>query len=87
VKRGLARAFTKFDAYQLAKYNRRSRVKLRDVLFLCHAKPKNEQQAATWKNLVEGSLELPTLGKLLSPLGRTRRRRLSASWRKGSSAE
>ena len=34
VKRGLARAFTKFDAYQLAKYNRESTVKLRDVLFL-----------------------------------------------------
>ncbi len=59
VKRGLARAFTKFDAYQLAKYNRESVVKLRDVLFLCHAKPKNEQQAAAWKKLVEGSLESP----------------------------
>jgi 60 kDa SS-A/Ro ribonucleoprotein len=59
VKRGLARAFTKFDAYQLAKYNRESLVKLRDVLFLCHAKPKNEQQAAAWKKLVEGSLESP----------------------------
>ena len=59
VKRGLARAFTKFDAYQLAKYNRESVVKLRDVLFLCHAKPKDEAQAAAWKKLVEGSLEVP----------------------------
>ena len=59
VKRGLARAFTKFDAYQLAKYNRESVVKLRDVLFLCHAKPKNEEQAATWKKLVDGLLEAP----------------------------
>jgi 60 kDa SS-A/Ro ribonucleoprotein len=59
VKRGLARAFTKFDAYQLAKYNRESVVKLRDVLFLCHAKPKDEEQAAAWKKLVEGSLEAP----------------------------
>jgi TROVE domain len=59
VKRGLARAFTKFDAYQLAKYNRESVVKLRDVLFLCHAKPKNEEQAAAWKKLVEGSLQAP----------------------------
>jgi 60 kDa SS-A/Ro ribonucleoprotein len=49
VKRGLARAFTKFDAYQLAKYNRESTVKLRDVLFLCHAKPRNAEQAADWK--------------------------------------
>jgi 60 kDa SS-A/Ro ribonucleoprotein len=59
VKRGLARAFTKFDAYELAKYNRESVVKLRDVLFLCHAKPKNEEQAAAWKKLVDGSLEAP----------------------------
>ena len=59
VKRGLARAFTKFDSYQLAKYNRQSVVKLRDVLLLCHAKPKNEQQAAAWKKLVEGSLDSP----------------------------
>jgi 60 kDa SS-A/Ro ribonucleoprotein len=44
VKRGLAQAFTKFDAYQLAKYNRDSVVTLRDVLFLCHAKPKDAEQ-------------------------------------------
>jgi len=59
VKRGLARAFTKFDAYQLAKYNRESTVKLRDVLFLCHAKPRNAEQAADWKKLVDGTLEAP----------------------------
>src|ERR1700748_3068504 len=37
VKKGLAAAFTKFDEYALAKYNRANPVKLRDVLFLCHA--------------------------------------------------
>ena len=59
VKRGLAKAFTKFDAYQLAKYDRESVVKLRDVLFLCHAKPKDEAQGALWKKLVENTLEPP----------------------------
>jgi hypothetical protein len=59
VKRGLARAFVKFDAYQLAKYDRESAVKLRDVLFLCHAKPRGEAQAAVWKRLVAGTLEAP----------------------------
>ncbi len=39
VKKGLARAFNKFDEYQLAKYNRDHAIKLRDVLFLVHAKP------------------------------------------------
>lgn len=59
VKLGLASAFTKFDAYQLAKYNRDGAVKLRDVLFLCHAKPINDEQAATWKQLVDGTLPTP----------------------------
>ena len=57
VKRGLAQAFVKFDAYQLAKYDRHAAVKLRDVLFLCHAKPKDEAQAEVWKKLVAGELE------------------------------
>ncbi len=41
VKKGLARALAKFDAYQLAKYDRDGPVRLRDVLFLVHAKPKD----------------------------------------------
>ncbi len=59
VKKGLARAFTKFSSYQLAKYNRDGQVKLRDVLFLSHAKPKDEAQAEVWKKLVDGTLEAP----------------------------
>ena len=59
VKKGLAQAFTKFDAYQLAKYNRDGAVKLRDVLFLCHAKPKDKEQEAIWKQLIDGSLPAP----------------------------
>ena len=39
VKLGLAQAFHNFDEYELAKYNRDHAVKLRDVLFLVHAKP------------------------------------------------
>ncbi len=46
MKLGLARAFGKFDASQLAKYDRDEPVKLRDVMFLVHAKPKDEAQAA-----------------------------------------
>lgn len=41
LKRGLSIAFNKFSEYQLAKYNRDGAVKLRDVLFLCHAKPES----------------------------------------------
>jgi len=40
VKRGLAAAFRKFDQHALAKYDRKdAAVRLRDVLFLVHAKP------------------------------------------------
>lgn len=59
VKKGLAEAFPKFDAYQLAKYNRDGVVKLRDVLFMTHAKPKDDAQAETWKALVNGTLAAP----------------------------
>lgn len=59
VKQGLARAFRKFDGYQLAKYNRDGAVKLRDVLFLCHAKPKDTEQDALWKQLINGTLQTP----------------------------
>ncbi len=41
VKKGIARAFAKFNEYALAKYDRDGAVKLRDALFLSHAKPKD----------------------------------------------
>jgi 60 kDa SS-A/Ro ribonucleoprotein len=59
VKKGLAAAFPKFSAYNLAKYNRDGAVKLRDVLFLCHAKPKNKEQEKVWKDLIDGKLPVP----------------------------
>lgn len=60
VKVGLAHAFNKFGFYALAKYRGDDKaVKLRDVLFLCHAKPKDDVQAALWKKLVDGTLEAP----------------------------
>lgn len=59
VKEGLAKAFTKFSPYQLAKYDSDGQVKLRDVLFLCHGKPKDSEQDLTWKKLIDGSLDSP----------------------------
>jgi len=47
IKRGLARAFSKFDAHQLAKYNRDNGVKLRDVMFMVHPKPSEKQAYLT----------------------------------------
>ena len=73
VKRGLARAFTKFDAYQIAKYNRDAVVKLRDVLFLSHAKPKDADQAALWQKLAENTLEPPDTWEVALSAGKDKR--------------
>lgn len=59
LKRGLAKAFQSFDEYQLAKYNRDTPIKLRDVLFMIHAKPKDKEQEALWKRLVTKELAIP----------------------------
>lgn len=45
VKKGLAAAFLKFDEHQFAKYDRDGAVKLRDALFLSHAKPADGKKA------------------------------------------
>jgi hypothetical protein len=76
VKKGLAAAFIKFDEYALAKYDRassagRGTVRLRDVLFLSHARPLDAQQAALWKRLVAGELVTPDTWEVaLSAAGR-----------------
>jgi 60 kDa SS-A/Ro ribonucleoprotein len=59
VKKGLAAAFPKFDEYQLAKYDSGGPIKLRDVLFLCHARPRDAAQAGVWKKLTWGRLNTP----------------------------
>lgn len=59
VKLGLAKAFGKFNEYQLAKYNRDADIKLRDVLFLVRPKPKDDEQAAVFKRLANKELQTP----------------------------
>jgi 60 kDa SS-A/Ro ribonucleoprotein len=59
VKKGLAAAFQSFNEYALAKYNQANAIKLKDVLFLCHAKPKDKAQEDLWKRLIDGELETP----------------------------
>lgn len=60
VKRGLAKAFSKFNEYQLAKWDKNSAaIKLRDVMFLTHPKPQTAEQAALFKRVAEGELKVP----------------------------
>ena len=56
VKKELAAALPKFDEYQLSKYDCSGPIKLRDVLFLCHAKPRDAAQAGVWKKVTWGRL-------------------------------
>jgi hypothetical protein len=73
VKKGLAAAFRKFDAYALAKYDREKAIRLRDVLFMVHAKPKDDAQAALWKQLVDGTLPSPDTWEVALSAGSNKR--------------
>jgi TROVE domain-containing protein len=73
IKKGLAKALTKFDAYQLAKYDRDGPVRIRDVLFLVHAKPKDAAQEKLWKELVEGTLAAPDTWEVALSSGKSKR--------------
>lgn len=59
MRKGLARAFAKFDVYALAKYDRDSTVKLRDVLRLVRPTPKDDEQSALWKRVKDRTLAAP----------------------------
>jgi len=89
VKKGLAKAFAKFDAYQLAKYDREGPVRLRDVLFLVHARPKDAAQEAVWKQLADGGLPSPDTWEVALSKGADKRasfERLLAEKRLGALA-
>jgi 60 kDa SS-A/Ro ribonucleoprotein len=59
LKVGLARALKKFNEYQLAKWNKDGAVKLRDVLFLSHARPKDEAQKVLFDKIAANELATP----------------------------
>lgn len=60
LRKGLADKFRTFDEYTLAKYKGEGHtVKMRDVLMLTHPAPKDDEQSAMWKRLLEDKLETP----------------------------
>lgn len=59
LKKGLSDALTRFDEYQLAKYNRAAAVRLKDVLMLVHAKPDTPERAWLYKRVLEDKLATP----------------------------
>ena len=74
LKKGIGDAFKRFDEYALAKYKgKRDKLKMRDVLCICHPKPKNDEQSALWKRLIAGELATPdTWETELSAKGNTK---------------
>jgi hypothetical protein len=60
LKKGISDALQGFDEYTLAKYKGEGKaVKMRDLLCLCRPTPKDAEQSAMWKRLLEGNLETP----------------------------
>lgn len=59
IKKGVGDSFNKFDEYQFAKYNRKNEVKLRDVLRITHARPKNDRQSNVFEAIINDTLKTP----------------------------
>jgi 60 kDa SS-A/Ro ribonucleoprotein len=59
VMRGVDLALRQFDAYQLAKYDRGGKVKLRDVFRIARPKPDDDAQASFFKAAKDGALPSP----------------------------
>lgn len=59
LKLGLAKAFSKFNEYQLAKFDKPGAISLRDVMFLSHPKPENADREALYKRLANKALVTP----------------------------
>lgn len=59
IKKGVANAFNKFDAYQLGKYNRSEGLKFRDLLRIVHPKPVDIIHAEIFNKIMSETLEAP----------------------------
>ena len=70
IKAGVAGAFPKFGAYNLAKYDRKGSVTLKDALFMTHPKAKDEEQQRVWDLLVRGELESPETWEVMRSTGK-----------------
>ena len=63
--KGINKAFTKFSEYQLAKWNRKTEITLKDVMCLTHPTPINDAQYRLWGRLIEGRLLPPETWEVL----------------------
>lgn len=68
-KKGLALAFHNFNEYKLAKYDRDAAIKLRDVMFLVHAKPRNQYEQELFNKVAERTLTPPETWEVMLSRG------------------
>lgn len=80
VRKGLALAFTKFDAYQLAKYDRAGAISLKSAMFLVHPKPVDGAMDAMWKQLVNGTLAVPDTWEVAISAAKGDKERVRSEW-------
>ncbi|WP_298309812.1 TROVE domain-containing protein [uncultured Aquimarina sp.] len=70
IQKGIVMALNKFDAYQFAKYNRKTEVTFKDAIFLTHPKPKDDLQQSIFDKVINDTLEVPYTWEVeLSTLG------------------
>lgn len=75
VKLGLAEAFSRFDAYRFAKYNRDNAIKLRDVMFLVKPKPPQGKEEL-YRQLADDALPTPDTWEVALSTGQDKK----AAW-------
>lgn len=71
-KKGLSNAFNNFSEYQLAKYDRDAAIKLRDVLFLVHAKPQQGKEELFTK-IANRTLKIPDTWEVALSTGKDKK--------------
>jgi hypothetical protein len=76
LKKGIALALDKQNAYGLAKYNRSNRPNLADAIKLCHPTAKPE-----YKQVIEGTIATPkTWETVISAIPKTETEKVKAAW-------
>ena len=68
-KKGLSLAFHNFNEYKLAKYDRDTAIKLRDVMFLTHPKPQNKQEEILFSKIASRTLQVPDTWEVMLSRG------------------
>ncbi len=75
-KVGLAKAFHNFNEYKFAKYDRDSAIKLRDVMFMVHPKPRNKQEEELFAKIASRTLDVPETWEVMLSAGKDKK----ATW-------